>query len=182
MVADLEHGDNSVRASRRAKARRFMHERQAYLADLIKAIEGLVRKASATNKAPCVRLNGSTDISWESIKFQGRTIFEYFPFVQFVDYTKNPGRFDRKLPANYYLTFSRSETNEAKALELLARGINVAVVFGNGLPVTWNGFEVVNGDEHDLRHLDPCGERSFVIGLSPKGNKAKRDTSGFVVR
>ena len=29
------------------------------------------------------------------------------------------------------------------------------------------------------RHLDP---RGVIVGLSPKGTKAKRDTSGFVVR
>ena len=182
MVADLEHGDNSVRASRRAKAQRFMRDRRNYMHDLIRAIELLVRKANTLGKTPCVRLNGSTDISWESIKVDGRTLFELFPAVQFVDYTKNPRRFDRALPANYHLTFSRSEVNEATTLELLARGVNVAVVFGNGLPAAWNGFTVVDGDQHDLRHLDPRGARGFVIGLSPKGNKTKRDTSGFVVR
>jgi hypothetical protein len=47
------------------------------------------------------------------------------------------------------------------------------------MPETWNGYRVINGDEHDLRHLDPKG---VVVGLSPKGHKAKRSTSGFVVR
>ena len=35
-----------------------------------------------------------------------------------------------------------------------------------------------------LRHLDPRapqGDAGYVIGLSPKGHKAKKDTSGFVV-
>ena len=47
-----------------------------------------------------------------------------FPSLQFVDYTKNAKRFDRALPANYHLTFSRSETNEVDALRLLDRGVN----------------------------------------------------------
>jgi hypothetical protein len=34
----------------------------------------------------------------------------------------------------------------------------------------------------DLRQLDPRGARGVVIALSPKGRKAKRDQSGFVVR
>jgi len=36
--------------------------------------------------------------------------------------------------------------------------------------------------ERGVRHLDPKGPIGCVIGLSPKGRKAKRDTSGFVVR
>ena len=42
------------------------------------------------------------------------------------------------------------------------------------------GHTVINGDLSDLRHLDA---RNVVVGLSPKGNKAKRDgvKLGFVV-
>lgn len=36
-----------------------------------------------------------------------------------------------------------------------------------------------SGTVRDLRHLDP---RGAIVGLTPKGRKAKRDTSGFVVR
>ena len=84
---------------------------------------------------------------------------------------------DGKLPSNYSLTFSRSETNEAQCLEVLNRGGNVAVVFRKELPTHWNGFPVINGDENDLRFLDPKG---VVVGLKAKG-KAKSDTTGFVV-
>jgi hypothetical protein len=85
---------------------------------------------------------------------------------------------DGKLPSNYSLTFSRSETNETQCLEVLKRGGNVAVVFrSKTLPTHWNGFKVINGDENDLRFLDPKG---VVVGLTAKG-KAKSDTSGFVV-
>jgi hypothetical protein len=55
----------------------------------------------------------------------------------------------------------------------------VAIVFAGDKPETWNGYRVIDGDEHDLRHLDPKG---VVVGLSPKGSKAKRDMSGFVLR
>ena len=85
---------------------------------------------------------------------------------------------DGTLPKNYNLTFSRSETNENDCISILKRGGNVAVVFrGKALPTHWQGFPVINGDENDLRFLDPKG---VVVGLSAKG-KAKTDTSGFVV-
>jgi hypothetical protein len=181
----VKHQDdiNWVRASRINKARAFMRDRPAFMAALVKAITALVRKAAKEGLTPCVRLNGSTDIAWESVRFdyQGRrvTVYELFPTVQFVDYTKNPNRFLRPRPANLHLTFSRSETNERDVLSLLARGFNAAVVFGGERPKTWRGFKVIDGDKHDLRHLDPRG--GFVVGLSPKGRAAKQDRSGFVV-
>ena len=182
MVADLEHGTNSVRESRKAKARMFMSERETYLRHLERQSARLVAKAARENLKPCVRLNGSTDIAFERMRFGAsrQTLLERFSNVQFVDYTKVASRF-KNIPANLSLTFSRSETNEAECLELLAQGHNVAIVFGNGLPVSrlWNGYRVIDGDRHDLRHLDPKG---VVVGLSPKGAKAKRDMSGFVLR
>ena len=53
--------------------------------------------------------------------------------------------------------------------------MNVAAVFRT-VPETYVGRTVVNGDETDLRFLDPKG---VVIGLKAKG-KAKKDTSNFV--
>jgi hypothetical protein len=192
MVADLESGDNATRKSRREKAQLFMRDRPRYLAAMVLELTRLVRQANALGKRLCVRLNGSTDIAWETVRFSanGKTIFDLFPAVQFVDYTKNPRRFDRPLPANYWLTFSRSETNAADAIGLLQRGFNVAVVFAGEAPKAWHGFETVDGDTHDLRHLDPRGflasgaqyRSGFVVALSPKGRKAQKDTSGFVVR
>jgi hypothetical protein len=58
--------------------------------------------------------------------------------------------------------------------------MNVAVVFGvpksKPLPVGYLGRPVFNGDDSDLRFLDP---RGVVVGLYAKG-KAKKDTTGFV--
>jgi hypothetical protein len=173
--------DNGTRRSRLDKTQRFMRDRKAYLADIVRQIERQQRRAAKREFKLCVRLNGSSDIAWEGIRLDnGQSLLERFPDIAFVDYTKIASRFDRKLSPNYHLTFSRSETNEQECLDLLARGINVAVVFAGDKPATWHGFECIDGDEHDLRHLDKKG--GYVIALSPKGSKAKHDTSGFVVR
>lgn len=190
---------NNVRQSRITKSQRFMKQRAAYMLDVVRSIDNESAAAARKGFKLCVRMNGASDIAFEGIRFvvvrnakgkavsislnnrDGKNIFDHYSHVPFVDYTKNHTRFDRKLPANYHLTFSRSETNESTALQLLTRGVNVAVVFGGEFPTVWNGFYVINGDKNDLRHLDPTGERGFVIALSPKGRKAKKDTSGFVV-
>ena len=206
MVSDLEHGTNATRESRKLKARLFMAHRQDYMNRLARDIVKLERKAMREGLTLCVRLNGSTDIAWERISFQiddktsraietrlgvshpraGRvmTLLQLFPHIQFVDYTKNPNRLG-KTPSNLHLTLSYSGNNLADCLAALKRGHNVAVVFGEGLPRDWHGHSVIDGDLHDLRHLDPIcpkGERGVIVGLSPKGLTAKRDTSGFVVR
>lgn len=201
MTADIEAGTNSVRESRKLKAQLFMRERVDYLNRLARDILAQERKARREGLALCVRLNGSSDIAWERLRFapDAKTVKalakrgvvrrtdgpvslpDLFHWIQFVDYTKNPGRMG-KTPANMHLTLSYSGENEAACVAALAAGCNVAVVFGDGLPETWNGYAVIDGDLHDLRHLDPRGSRGVVVGLAPKGLKAKRDDSPFIVR
>jgi len=180
-----EHSGNAalypaVLKSRIAKAQLLMRDRQAFLKEMTAGI----RRARATAKHQklklCVRLNGATDIAWERL---APHIFADNADLQFVDYTKSPKRAlehaDGQFPANYHLTFSRSETNEAQCKLVLAAGGNVAGVFAGQFPAEYLGFPVIDGARHDLRHLDG---RGVVVALSPKGRKAKADKSGFVVR
>jgi hypothetical protein len=183
MVADLEKDMNSVRRSRIQKAMRFMKDRKAYMRDVVRAIDLITRQAHKKGLLPCVRLNGSSDIAWEGVACERdgvphKNLFEAFPGVQFVDYTKNAARLKRVLPANYCLTLSYSGENAAQCQDALAAGHNVAVVFDT-LPATYWGFDVIDGDLHDLRHLDP---RGVIVGLVPKGAKAKKSQDGFVIR
>lgn len=181
MVTDLENGTNAVRESRIAKSQYFMNERQAFMAEMVGHVRAMIRKADRENKKLAVRPNGSTDIAFERIPTDnGQPLPIRFPEIQFVDYTKNVHRvLLPNRPANYHLTFSLSETNKAEAEQVLAAGYNVAVVFGDGQPDSFMGHRVIDGTEHDLRHLDP---QPVIVGLDPKGKKAKADTSGFVVR
>jgi len=105
-----------------------------------------------------------------------------FPDVQFYDYTKGFERMKQFIngkswPANYYLTFSRSEKNQLHSMRVLKLGGNVAMVFRNGLPLSWKGFPVIDGDQDDLRFLD---KPNSIVGLVEKG-KAKQDDLGFVI-
>ena len=181
IVSDLENGTNATRKSRIAKSQFFMNERREFMAEMSDHVRAMVRKADRENKELAVRPNGSTDIAFEYIKgYNGQTLPEQFPDVQFVDYTKSMKRIlNPNRPSNYHLTFSLSETNMDQAIHVLANRKNVAVVFGDGQPETFMGYPVIDGTEHDLRHLDP---QPVIVGLDPKGSKAKNDTSGFVVR
>lgn len=171
----------SVQAARIAKTRLFWDEREAFMCQLFAEVEGAIASASRAGMRPCFRLNLTSDIEWSMIRYKGRTVFAAFPGVQFYDYTKNPARMGKflrgELPANYHLTFSRSECNDADVSRIMAQGGNVAVVFRGALPARWRRRRVVDGDVSDLRFLDP---RGVVVGLVEKG-LAKRDASGFVV-
>lgn len=171
----------NVKSARINKTVAFVDNREGWMRQLVKEIETLIRKAARKNMSAAVRLNGTSDISWESVKIDGKNIMEHFPQVKFYDYTKNPERMKRflagQLPSNYHLTFSRSECNQADVEEIARLGGNLAVVFRKQLPETYLGLKVINGDESDIRFMDP---RNSVVGLVDKG-RARKDCSGFVV-
>lgn len=179
---------NSVQDSRIAKTKLFFEQRFDFLAKLSKEIISSIKSASKKSMQAVFRPNLTSDIAWEDITYEdGKTIFDKFPETQFYDYTKSFKRMcsfldkpfirgEAKFPSNYHLTFSRSEHNDKKCEMVLLMGGNVAVVFRDKLPETWKGYEVVNGDESDLRFLDKQG---VVVGLIEKG-LAKKDLTGFV--
>lgn len=176
-----ENEDNNVTLSRKYKTRLFFEHRTWFLNEVVKQIKKVEIKAKKNNLKTCIRLNGSSDLSYEKIKFlhEGKltTILEIFPHIQFVDYTKNINRIFNK-PKNLDLTFSRSESNWHECLTALKNKINVAIVIKNLKPHKFFGFDCVNGDLHDLRFLDKKG---CVVTLSPKGNKAKKSLDNFVI-
>lgn len=161
------------------KTKMFFEQRDEFMAQLHKEITAHVKRANKLNFEPSVRLNGTSDIVWERKKCGDLpNIMAAFPDVQFMDYTKLP-RDPAKLPANYHLTVSYSESNKDKIQQAIDWGYNIAVVFEDKLPETFLGLPVIDGDEHDARFVDPKG---CVVGLKVKGAKGKVDNSGFVIR
>lgn len=178
----------STQVARIKKTKRFFEARPEFMAQLYKDLQAVVRKASRQASMAVVRLNGTSDLPWESIRFaNGQTAFEAFPSIQFYDYTKLVSKLARlKLSPvpNYHVTFSRAENNAENCKRAIALGFNVAVVFSykdGQLPARFAGRPVVDGDTHDLRFLDlkPADGLGAVIALKAKG-KARKDLSGFV--
>ena len=174
----------NVQEARLRKTDLFFTDRDAFMHDLVHDVLRLERMAQARGLIPVCRLNGTSDIKWETVDFDygGKhytNVFEMFPFLQFYDYTKTPGR-TRDIH-NYDLTFSYSGTPEFQPYVRTAKdqGMRIAVVFRkrDEIPPTFMGMECVDGDDSDLRFLEPQG---VVVALYAKG-KARLDTSGFVV-
>ena len=173
---------SNVQTARINKTKFFFDDKQSFLLTLYKEIQSAVKKAKKNNMIPCFRFNLTSDIPWENVLFQGKNMMQHFPDVTFYDYTKNVKSMidfiNGNFPKNYHLTFSRSESNSSHTDLVLNMGGNVAMVFENKLPTTYKGKKVINGDENDLRFLDPS---NCIVGLVAKG-KGKKDDSGFVIR
>ena len=170
-----------VQESRKKKTKWFFNDKENFMRQLVKEISNAIKLASKKDMKPCFRLNLTSDIAWESQKYNGLKLMDWFSDVQFYDYTKSAKRVEKmlqgKIPSNYHLTFSRSEDNDNETKKLLSLGANVACVFRNGLPKTWQGRKVIDGDETDLRFLDG---KNKIVGLVEKG-LAKKDETGFVL-
>ena len=184
-----ESGHNRIDTSGRInrarikKTQLFFDTRTEFVNHVAKEIANAKKRADKAGLEFSVRLNGTSDLS--PILFKGSdglTLLETFPQIQFYDYTKVLNRLEKERPANYHITFSKNESNDKDCVSALKLGANVAVVFntkkGKELPESWNGYPVVDGDETDLRFLDPKG--GYVVGLRAKG-KAKKDVTNFVV-
>jgi hypothetical protein len=175
---------NVIQKARIRKTIMFFQDRDSFMALLIKDIQLAIKQSEKMNLIPVIRLNGTSDLAWEKYGFTHngvfyKNIFELFSDIQFYDYTKILGRKVSDIK-NYSLTFSAADGNDNDVIKAINQGYNIATVFGIKktlpMPETYNGLPVFNGDESDLRFLDPKG---VIVGLYAKG-KAKKDTSGFV--
>jgi len=175
---------SSVQQARINKTEWFFTDRNDFMQQLVVDIAKLIQKAYKKGLKPLVRLNGTSDIRWETVSFTDVTGIEYvnifaaFPNTQFYDYTKRGNR--TELPSNYDLTFSYSgvEGFQPYVENALLNNMRMAVVFRKeqDIPKSFMGIPVVSGDKSDVRHLDD----KVIVGLYAKG-KAKLDTTGFVV-
>lgn len=174
---------NNIQRARIRRTKQFFEDRKTFLDALVRDIEAGIKKARRMKLEPSFRLNGTSDLRWElyPVMRNGKTfanIFEAFQNIQFYDYTKMSNR--RNIPANYHLTFSLSEDNDAQAIEALRNGMSVAVPLwlkkGQPMPKTWGGFRVIDGDITDIRFEDP---RGCIVGLRVKG---RVDLSNLFVR
>lgn len=184
-------------ASRKDKTRAYFQHRDAFMAVLVFEIAALVTKAAKLGMEPAIRLNATSDLPWEirKVTVDGgeALLMDVFNMVQFYDYTKVTKRALKhargEMPANYHLTFSKTEDNWADCAKVLGAGGNVAVVFSQELyklavgqgEFSMDGdthMPVFDGDQSDYRPLDPAG---VIVALKAKGD-ARHDTSGFTVR
>ena len=172
---------NAIQKARIVRTILYKRYRAIFIQKLLKELLSFVKKCNRLGLKPCLRVNGTSD-EFELVEIVHELKRENTELKDLVlyDYTKN---YDGALQMldKVDLTLSWHEkTNKDQALNLIAKGLNFAVVFdtakGQPLPAQFNGIRVIDGDTHDLRFLDTKG---VIVGLRAKG-KARKDISGFV--
>ena len=183
----------STQAARVLKTWDRIDDRAGHLARASREIEAAQRRAARLDVKLAVRMNGTSDLSADAIDLARR-----HPDVRFYDYTKNVGVMRSyiagQLPPNYHLTLSYDPVTvpweTVRSLDEYQRATHgtpfgVAVCFNTrrsaDLPTQWNGWDVEDGDEHDLRFLDQHWGVSWVVGLRAKGAARKPGLSAFTV-
>lgn len=193
MACLITAGQNQWPSSKRARVLRtrlLMEQPEAFLRYLERDLARARKRAAKLGLRFAFRFNTLSDA--DAMRIAGHLVGEGDIWL---DYTKIAGKYRAWLKSRvgervngydkYHLTFSRSEKNMTECLEFLKLGGTCTVVMSQdrkdqfikgGWP--FHGFPCVDGDLSDRRWEDPPGH--WVV-LVAKG-KAKRDTTGFVVR
>lgn len=170
----------SVQIYRIRKTLFWFDHPETFKALLSKEADKLIAYCAKRNLTPAIRPNGTSDIRWEN-HIWSLMVATSKRGVKWYDYTKIANRI---IPDTgvYDLTFSYSGANPRylKQVETAVQlGYRIAVVFRTreSIPAEFLGMPCVDGDDTDLRFLEPSG---VVVALYAKGS-AKTDRSGFVV-
>ncbi len=192
-----------VKQSRIKRTHFMLHNPKHFYAKLDNEITSAKKAAHKNGQKLAVRLNGTSDIPHEHL---APGLFKKHHDVQFYDYTKVSGRTKHKdLPHNYHLTLSSTglnhpDSNWKQVRSHLDKGGVASMVFkvptgikgrreAGKLPThvhdeeTGKRYKVIDGDEHDHRHLDhsvtntPHGE-GVIAGLRLKGGPKNLERAG----
>jgi hypothetical protein len=176
-----------VRDGRLRKSHLMLHQWNTYVGYLEDDLHKLSAQGDRLGLEVGVRLDGTSDLRWDRRLRSTPCAMERWGKINWYDYTKDyekakaaagHGNGAIGFPSNYSIVYSYSGSNWKQCRQILKWGRPVAVIFRSGLPDQWRGVKVIDGDRHDIRwrEMEPV-----IIGLSPKGHKARQDRSGMVV-
>lgn len=203
ILKNSDFSKHRIKQARIKRTLRFLIQREDFFAQLIKEIKALVRKATRKNLIPTIQLNGTSDILWEKEKFvyeekEYKNLMELFYEINFFDYTK----FDilksrKKLPNNYYLTYSRAGKHKGTLVDpweslknYLDNQIDVAIIFTKEMKNyilakrTYNEYKIIDGDLYNCRTYDRVqreDERGLIVALTAAA-KTDINSSCFIIQ
>jgi len=188
----------SVQQARISKTKFLAESPRLFMLNMISELISAMRSATANGNKLALRINGTSDIPWESVApfievfcvngnyEHGVKAIENLTKFNLYDYTKSFARINRS-PVWYDMTLSYSGQNWQDCKSVLDNKIGrVAMVFDGEPPSEYKGYTVVRGDDDDYRFMDLKG---VIVGLSYKSTGKKNDDwvkgdqeIGFVVR
>jgi hypothetical protein len=162
-----------VANARIRRTQMYLEVRERFMRLLVEDLNVMQHTADANGMTLAIRLNGTSDIGFEREELDGLTVFDRFPRARFYDYTNWPHQ-HRRVPGNWHLTYSLADKTAAEGVAHLLAGRNIAAVMPDHDRAEAPGWfmlgdtviDVVDGEEHDLRFLDPS---PALVMLKPKG-------------
>ena len=173
-------GMSNVSEGRQRKTDFYMQDRSGFLELLYNELHNFQKLCDRNGVEPYVRLNVLSDIQYE-LEANG-AIPQNFPKLNLFDYTKIAKRLDR-VPDNYQLMFSysKAERYQPQVETALKTDRPISAVFYGGMPESFLGRPVVNGDNSDIVNLQ---QRGKIVGLKykpPRGRDIDPLHSSFVI-
>ncbi len=203
ILKNSDFSKHKMKQARIKRTLRFLIQREDFFNQLIKEIKALVRKAKRKDLIPCIQLNGTSDILWEKEKFiyediEYKNIMELFPTLSFFDYTKyDILKSRKKLPKNYFLTYSRAGKHKGVLVDpwedlknILNNKIDVAIIFTKEIKDyilenrKYNDYKIIDGDLYNCRIYDRVqreDERGLIIAIQAAA-KTDINTSCFIIQ
>lgn len=174
----------TIQRARIRRARMYLNERDRFFDELIGELACTQDLADQHGLTMAIRLNGTADIAFERERVDGRTLFELFPRARWYDFTRIPTR-HRSVPDGWHLTWSLADGTAQDALNHLFAIRSVAAIVPtedresapDWFMVAGRSVMVIDGEEDDLRFLDPPGA---LVLLRPKGRLAQFSGSPMV--
>jgi len=166
----------NVQRSRRNKTKLWHKDRDLFLDILCDELNRFIKSCKRSGHIPAARLNTISDIAWE--QYGVPQLFAPLG-LKLYDYTKRADRLDQT-PDNYKLMFSYSgaPNYQPEVAKAITKPTPISVVFRGGLPRSFLGRPVIDGDKSDLINLEAENQ---IIGLKLKGSEAQHSKSRFIV-
>lgn len=163
-------GDAQATKARKDRLDLLIKSPSLFFEILSREIFRLEKKAAKEGMSTAYRLNGTTDLRWDRIIYNGRSIFQHYSKLQWYDYTKNIETYKAHSLLGVDMTFSFYRAVDRNVLQdLLDNGGKVAIAYYDEKPLTQRigdrDYRVIDGDEHDARFLDPKG---VIVALKYK--------------
>jgi hypothetical protein len=156
-----------------------------YLAQLLQEVARHARKATKKGATFVLRLNGTSDLLWDSVKGLQDLVRKTAaaagqPCMYFQDYSKRPAALAAAAKKEgWHVTLSATERHKTAADFLPGMAVVVDIDRRQPLPAMFANMSVIDGDNThgDLRILDSQHDAAAVVLLRAKG-KARKAAAG----
>lgn len=200
---------NVIQEARKRKTKLYLEDRDTFMSYLIADITKFVRYCEKKDKLPCLRLNGTSDIQWETIllkEVKGMYITnegmkhmgeDYLDIVNLeVHKEKDFKNIFDMFPDVQFYDYTKIPTRKVKHItnyhltwSYSEANMGYAKLFDKiayNIAVVFNGSLPIHFKGREVINGDESDIRfmdkpNVIVGLKAKG-KARQDTSGFVIQ